>query len=101
MPYILRKRQAVFIDGLEELELQLDVLKDASPGDLNYLFTSLCIAYLRVKGRNYQGINDVLGALDGAKSEFYRRVAAPYENRKIKVNGDVYPLAFTGDYYVK
>ncbi len=31
-----------------------------------------------------------MGALEGSKLEFYRRIAAPYENKKMKENGDVY-----------
>lgn len=58
-------------------------------GELNYLFTMLIKEYLR-NGVNYQKINDVIGALEGAKLEFYRRVVAPYEDEKIKQNGDVY-----------
>jgi len=38
----------------------------------------------------YQNINDLLGALEGAKLELYRRVAAPYEDEKVESNGDVY-----------
>lgn len=34
-------------------------------------------------------INDCIGACEGAKLEFYRRVASPYEDVKIKQNGDV------------
>jgi len=32
----------------------------------------------------------VLGALEGAKTEFIRRVITPYENKKCAENGDVY-----------
>jgi len=42
------------------------------------------------EGLTYQTINDVIGALEGAKMEFYRRVAVPYEEGKIILNGDVY-----------
>ena len=35
-------------------------------------------------------IGDVVNAMECAKLEFYRRVAAPYEDTKIKENGDVY-----------
>jgi len=59
-------------------------------GELNFLITALCIEYLNNNGMNYQRINDIVGALEGAKLEFYRRVAAPYEDIKIKENGDVY-----------
>jgi len=62
----------------------------ANPGELNYLITVLLIDYLHKMGKNYQNINDVLGALEGAKLEFYRRVASPYEDKKIQENGDVY-----------
>ncbi len=34
---------------------------------------------------------EVLGALECAKMEFYRRVAAPYEREAMAKNGDVYP----------
>jgi hypothetical protein len=34
--------------------------------------------------------NDVIGALECCKLELYRRMVAPYENTKIKENGDVY-----------
>jgi hypothetical protein len=33
---------------------------------------------------------DVVGALECAKLELYRRLAAPYEDQKIKLNGDAY-----------
>lgn len=60
-------------------------------GELNYAFTFTIKKYLEIKKElNYQVINDILGALDGAKQEFYRRVAVPYETEKIKENGDVY-----------
>lgn len=59
-------------------------------GELNYQFTMLVRAYVAARGLSYQTINDVVGALEGAKAEFQRRVVAPYEDTKIKENGDVY-----------
>jgi hypothetical protein len=59
-------------------------------GELNYRITLLLNRYTSVPGLSYQRINDVLGALEGAKLEFYRRVAVPYENAKMAENGDVY-----------
>lgn len=59
-------------------------------GELNYHLTKLCIWYLKHKGQSYQTINDIIGALEGCKLELYRRVASPYEDTKIKENGDVY-----------
>lgn len=61
-----------------------------TPGELNYDITNSIIKYYHDKELNYQTINDILGALEGAKLEFYRRVVVPYEDKKIKENGDVY-----------
>lgn len=61
-----------------------------TPGELNYVFTRLIQEYLKLNGLSYTKINDILGALEGAKLEFYRRVVAPYEEKKIAENGDVY-----------
>lgn len=60
-------------------------------GELNYAITRLLIEYHYGNGGRYAQINDVMGACAGAQAEFYRRVAAPYEDKKIRENGDVYP----------
>jgi hypothetical protein len=62
-----------------------------TPGDLNYDITCLLLDYIAEHGRDYAAINDCLGACEGAKAEFYRRVAVPYEEFKREINGDVYP----------
>ncbi len=80
MPYIKQSRRA---------ELHSKNIP-VTAGELNYMLTKLCIAYMSDTGNSYQSINDVVGALEGAKLEFYRRYAAPYEDTKIKENGDVY-----------
>lgn len=45
--------------------------------------------YLLTCGIKYKHINDICGVLEAVKAEFYRRVAAPYEDLKIKENKDV------------
>jgi hypothetical protein len=87
MPYIEKKRrkeieEKLFVDGV------LPVLNSA--GELNYFVTLLAINYLEDRGLNYQSMNDVFGALEGAKLEFYRRVVVPYEDAKARENGDLY-----------
>ncbi len=72
----------------------LDHMWPEHPGELNFLVTSLALRYWSKSPRNYRAINDVIGALEAAKLEFYRRLAVPYENKKIKLNGDVYPDEF-------
>ena len=58
-------------------------------GELNYILTRIISLYWEGTG-NYQGINDIVGALEGAKLEFYRRVVVPYEDVKMQENCDVY-----------
>lgn len=75
----------------EGMRVQIDRGRaPATAGELNYAITVLVRDYFRRQGRRYQQINDVLGALEGAKLEFYRRVASDYEDTKILKNGDVY-----------
>lgn len=57
-------------------------------GSLNYVITKLVHKYLG-PSPNYMELNSVIGVLECAKLELYRRVVAPYEDKKIKENGDV------------
>jgi hypothetical protein len=58
-------------------------------GELNYVFTKIAHNYIKNKGEKYQHYNDLIGALEGAKLELYRRYITPYEDKKIGENGDV------------
>lgn len=58
-------------------------------GELNYTITRIIQGYFRARGGRYQQINDIVGALESAKVEFQRRIVGPYEDKKIKENGDV------------
>ncbi len=60
------------------------------PGELNYLITQLMLRYWMKSPRNYQALNDVVGAVESAKAEFQRRVVDIYEDKKLADNGDVY-----------
>ncbi len=65
-------------------------------GLLNYACTSVAIQV--IEGRfgkiRYGTIATVTGVFKNVADEFYRRVAAPYEDRQIADNGDV-PLYAT------
>jgi len=85
MPYIKkedRERFNAFTRLLDEQDIK-------SAGELNYLVTMIVHRYLNQKPESYQMYNDAIGALEGAKLELYRRHIAPYENEKIRENGDV------------
>lgn len=60
-----------------------------TPGQLNYAIHGEITEYLRVAGINYETLNTVLGVLEAVKQEFYRRKVTPYEDNKIKENGDI------------
>lgn len=82
MPYIYQERRAELYSLLDDIPV--------NAGELNFVLTAVCKQYFEENGGRYQQINDILGALEGAKLEFYRRVAIPYEEKKISEHGDVY-----------
>jgi len=92
MPYIKSEDRAYLRNITSEYH-KADI---RTPGELNYLISKLCKSYLDAKKHsgdgyeaNYQAFNDVMGALEGAKLELYRRRIAPYEDTKIIENGDI------------
>lgn len=84
MPYIDKDQRTYF-------QIAPEVLHSIStPGQLNYLFTEIVIAYIRNNGESYVKYNDIIGALEACKMELYRRKVVEYENKKIQENSDVY-----------
>jgi len=101
MPYVenkFRNRLDIHIEKLvdslfksaSEKDLQefnaTDLL-DCS-GNLNYVITRICSSLILNKP-NYAKVAIITGVLENVKQEFYRRVASPYEDKKIVQNGDV------------
>lgn len=88
MPYIQPEDRAPLDPVLDQLAALLPGQNFA--GSLNYVIAGLASRLLK-DSRNYARINEVVGALECAKLEFYRRVAAPYEEGKMRMSGDVFP----------
>ena len=87
MPYISQElRDAVAADLADE---SLDFIPE-SAAEFNFIISTLIANYLAENGKNYANINEMIGALECAKLELYRVVAAPYENQKRVENGGVY-----------
>lgn len=61
-------------------------------GQFNYALNQVISAYIDQNKFNYQTCNDIIGAMECAKMELYRRLVAPYEDKKILQNGDVKPF---------
>ncbi|MBU0846997.1 hypothetical protein KKH23_07370 [Patescibacteria group bacterium] len=86
MPYIEQiSRKAVdavinstlkFIDGTTH------------PGVLNYIITRIIHKAMGDKC-NYRRYNELMGVLTCVSQEFYDRKVRPYEDEKIKENGDL------------
>jgi hypothetical protein len=108
MPYI-KKEDRELIDGASDFTMRtgldaffykLDVLRESKtqsqmayhPGTLNYIITRLCDYWTKdVDGKaTYERYNAVIGVLECAKQELYRRQVVPYEDQKCEENGDVY-----------
>jgi hypothetical protein len=89
MPYISKNDR----ENLEGLIGEINITfscNSITPGILNYLISTICKTYLERKGENYTHHNDIIGVLECVKQEWYRRKTVPYENKKIKENGDIY-----------
>lgn len=90
MPYINQKRRTAMMQGETPKVL----------GEVNYLITCLMDAVLNEHGVSYENINGLIGVLECAKLELYRRIASPYEDIKKIQNGEVFtcldkPLALS------
>lgn len=93
MPYIKQEHRSKLIP-------QGRYAHPTSVGELNYVITAevnawITQAHAGIKYRDkadlsYSAINAAIGVLECAKLELYRRIAAPYEDKKIIENGDVY-----------
>lgn len=81
MPYITQEAK----DALAQ-----EGVVPSNAGELNFMLTMLVLEYVKANGEMYSVYNDILGALEGCKLEFYRRIVSPYESMKADVNGDVY-----------
>lgn len=78
MPYILEKdrRQALF--------------DPSTAGELNFSVSTTIDDFIGLHGISYDTFNTIIGVLECAKLEIYRRQVAEYEDVKLHQNGEVY-----------
>lgn len=86
-----------YINQIRRKQIRWEGAQPATAGELNYLLTKMIQRYLGIDPStgagahtSYTQFNEVVGALECIKLELYRRAIAPYEDKKIKENGDVY-----------
>ena len=86
MPYIKQDKRQI---------LDVHAGGASAIGELNYVITKLALRFLGSEP-DYAAYNAVIGVLECAKQEMYRRAVAPYEDKAIERNGDIYPKQVTG-----
>jgi hypothetical protein len=82
MPYIKQEER-------EKLDKIVGLMHDAdivANGDLNYLLYAYCKRHVKP---SYNSYKNFIGELNQCATEIERRILAPYEDEKIKENGDV------------
>lgn len=91
MPYIQSEKRDLLDPAIHELlnalrELECDDPNNDMGGNLNYVITKLLHQCYGVK---YRELAAAVSVLEMAKLEFYRKVAAPYEDQKEFDNGSI------------
>ena len=84
MPYIKKSRRQLFDKELKILGNRIE-----SGGDLNYCISVLAKIFVERHGEKYKTLENIIGCLECSKLEFYRTNVSPYEDKKIKENGDI------------
>lgn len=78
MPYITEDKKPLVLKTMPR-----------TSGELNYTLTFFVQKFLG-NSPNYDKYNSAIGALEACKLEMYRRAVAPYEDKKMEENGDVW-----------
>lgn len=87
MPYIKREQRPKIDELVKPMIEHLKSLQiEDQDGSLNYAVTKILKELYPMK---YFHLNRALGVLSAIKEEFYRVVVGPYEDTKIKENGEV------------
>ena len=102
MPYIDSIHRLALNEFLDEIVAIINVRRNQSgeaeqqAGHVNYCIAYLISQLLKKRGLSYAAINEIIGALECCKLELYRRIAAPYEDIKMKQNGDIFESGSNG-----
>ena len=93
MPYIVEEKRKELDGAIEVLrqalvKLEVDDASNNFEGNLNYTITKLLSECY--SSPSYREINDAIGMLECLKLEYYRKLAAPYEDQKEFENGSVH-----------
>ncbi|MEK7310064.1 MAG: hypothetical protein AAB038_04530 [Planctomycetota bacterium] len=88
MPYIDQSSRKAIEPELKALIRKLkSIPQDKIDGHINYCISTMMKELYKPSYYNY---NRMMGVVACVGQELYRRLAAPYEDKKIKENGDVF-----------
>jgi hypothetical protein len=87
MPYIKQEDREKFENSLNLLKK--DICSDDSKGELTYILYSISLEWIKKKGKSYTSISSGISSLIDAAEELRRRELNPYEDVKLKENGDI------------
>lgn len=90
MPYIteeMRNQIDYEIGELFNASKDIDDFENNRGGILNYIITRLALNFMGTK--SYKNLSLMKSAMSDATDEWYRKQMIPYEDKKIKENGDV------------
>ena len=92
MPYVTDSNRDCVDDAIDVVLREITRIADDDnlEGIVNYTVTRICNDAIINKKPRYKKINQVLGVLEAVKLEFYRRLAANYEDEAKEKNGDLF-----------
>ena len=88
MPYIKQEERKQYQKIISKLATMIPKDHNLRAGHFNYI-VSLLLEKTYGKNIRYADHNEVIGVLNCIMLEFYRRKTAPYEDIKMKSEGDL------------
>jgi len=84
MPYITQGKRNRIDPYLEQIN---EIIYEK--GELTYCLYKLCSLYLKTRRISYETLSTTMSCLEDAKLEWHRKRMIPYEDKKIRENGDI------------
>ena len=94
MPYINEKARKELDDCIENMVECLTHGNNVTNEEFTVILGEINYSFSRILAKSmgkisYSKIAMITGVLENVKQEFYRRIASPYEDKKIVENGDI------------
>lgn len=87
MPYIPKEKREPLDPLIAKLIQELEKLPiEKQDGALNYVVTKILRS---VYPESYFHLNRAVGVLSAIQAEYFDKVVKPYEDKKLKENGDI------------